>query len=1258
MEATVSMIHILHHQKDEIINWINHVKSDNHENSIENDEKYNFIVSVDESGAADVGSRSRILIPGEEGDYREFIVDYTFERTAYMEKEVYTKGSFIDIRKSKIISPQVLDGQTIQTAGGMVLSGLEWEVGIVEYSGIRKWVIEKHLDAYEALKAIAELFDCELRFRVTVDGDQITGRYVDFIKKQGLNRGKETVFGKDLIGIIRKVYSDRIVTALHCLGPERQDGTRLEVVVTDDAAFQNWNRKGKHLIELYEPESTDQDMTLERLTQLGEIELKKRIAAAIEYEVEAASLEHIFGYEHEITRLGDSVKIKDEHFNPPMYLDSRVIFVDRSVFNKAKKSYKLGEVIEYKKEDVMKTWRELQALYATKVIKSPTAPPGKPNIIWIKTGGTVEIAHTWDAELNEWVPTGGSLYNWVMYSDDASGNGISSSPAGKEYIGFAYNKEEETPSLNPGEYAWSKLQGDQGVPGPPGDDGQTPYFHTAWADSADGTVNFSTTTAGTRAYIGTYSDFTSADSTSPAKYKWAKIQGSKGNDGYTPVKGVDYFDGKDGQNGVSSYLHIRYSQSADGSSMTTDPSGAKYIGVATTSTSAAPTANTSYRWSLIKGDQGLPGETGSDGKTSYLHIKYSNDGGATFTANNGETVGAWIGTYVDFIQADSMSVSAYTWNKVKGEKGDTGSQGVPGPAGKDGQSLYTWVKYADTSTGGGISDSPTGKKYMGIAVNKTSSTESTNAADYTWAKIEGDQGIPGPAGSDGVTTYTWVKYADDNLGNGMSDSPDGKRYLGLAYNKTTASESTNKADYSWSPLYDNVKVGGRNLLLNSAQLVQNAKYDIAQYTLSESVANGDKVTFTLKGQLAATKSSFRLYNSGGSVPLATLQSIGGGLYQATFDWVVGSSANREVWIYTFLSTQSGTSTIEWVKLEKGNVATDWTPAPEDVDKAISDVDTKATNAQTAANNAKSTADGKNTLFRQSTQPSTSGRKVGDLWFDTANGNRMYVWTGSWTLTKLDYQALAVGKLSAISADLGDVTTGNLSGVRIVVSDDIYNTVTIDNGIVESKYYTPAGEQRKSTLKDGYINFDYQSDYVAPRSGSVGIEIGGSMGIRGVSPVEVKSTGSFVEVKSDTDEVKINGKTVVGLYNNGFKRAEVFNNGIRLIGDNFLSTADRTWIAPTLLNGVTNMGGGYRTAGYYKDAQGLVRIRAFLQGVADGKHLFTLPAGFRPSEMETFICWTNNSVGSGRITIYPDGRVVATISGNWLALSPPPFMAEI
>lgn len=140
-----------------------------------------------------------------------------------------------------------------------------------------------------------------------------------------------------------------------------------------------------------------------------------------------------------------------------------------------------------------------------------------------------------------------------------------------------------------------------------------------------------------------------------------RVVGEDGQDGYTPVKGTDYFDGVDG---TSAYLWVRYSQNSDGDPMTTDPTGAKYIGIATTTTASAPTDYTDYSWSLIKGSDGIPGEAGADGQTSYLHIKYSDDG-ETFTANGGETVGAWIGTYVDFVQEDSTTFSDYTWNKVK-----------------------------------------------------------------------------------------------------------------------------------------------------------------------------------------------------------------------------------------------------------------------------------------------------------------------------------------------------------------------------------------------------------------------------------------------------------------------------------------------------------------------------------------------------------------------------------------------------------------
>lgn len=120
-----------------------------------------------------------------------------------------------------------------------------------------------------------------------------------------------------------------------------------------------------------------------------------------------------------------------------------------------------------------------------------------------------------------------------------------------------------------------------------------------------------------------------------------------------------------------------------------------------------------------------------------------------------------------------------------------------GEPGKDGTTYYTWFKFADDEYGNGMSSSPDGKEYLGIAYNKVTPVMSNNPEDYQWARITGE-GVPGKPGDDGKTYYTWVRYADDARGNGMSDSPDGKYYIGFAYNKETPTESNNPADYQWS----------------------------------------------------------------------------------------------------------------------------------------------------------------------------------------------------------------------------------------------------------------------------------------------------------------------------------------------------------------------------------------------------------------------------------------------------------------------------
>lgn len=297
-----------------------------------------------------------------------------------------------------------------------------------------------------------------------------------------------------------------------------------------------------------------------------------------------------------------------------------------------------------------------------------------------------------------------------------------------KYIG-TYADYELDDSTDPSKYTWGKFQGDNGedgadgIPGKNGENGETSYVHFAYATSADGKTGFSTTDTVGKTYMGQYADFEKADSEDPTKYRWSKFQGPQGPQGEQGPQGLQGLQGekgeqgipgptgetgatgatgpqgpagKDGTNGKTSYFHIKYSpvENPTSSQMSEVPN--TYIGTYVDYTEPDSTDPSKYTWYRFKGlqgeqgTQGIPGTNGADGKTSYLHIKYSNDGGKTFTSNSGETVGDYIGQCTDFNRADPTTVGAYTWSKIKGEtgakgeKGDKGATGATGPQGPQG----------------------------------------------------------------------------------------------------------------------------------------------------------------------------------------------------------------------------------------------------------------------------------------------------------------------------------------------------------------------------------------------------------------------------------------------------------------------------------------------------------------------------------------------------------------------------------------------
>lgn len=254
------------------------------------------------------------------------------------------------------------------------------------------------------------------------------------------------------------------------------------------------------------------------------------------------------------------------------------------------------------------------------------------------------------------------------------------------------------------------------------------------------------------------------------------------------------------------------------------------------------------------GTDGINGTDGTDGigiVSSNVDYQVSDSGVTPPTGDWSDTVpdmepGQFLWTRTQFTYTDGDVTTSYSVSY----QGENGSQGVPGPPGEDGQTLYTWIKYADTPTSG-MSDTPDGKKYLGIAYNKESPIESSNYEDYQWSDIKGEDGVPGTPGENGETLYTWIKYATSASGANMSDNPTGRDYIGIAYNKTTATESTNPSDYAWSLIQGEAGIGVKGIveqyyLSNSSTTQTGGSWSTAQpaWKKGKYIWTRSKITWT------------------------------------------------------------------------------------------------------------------------------------------------------------------------------------------------------------------------------------------------------------------------------------------------------------------------------------------------------------------------------------------------------------------------------
>lgn len=395
------------------------------------------------------------------------------------------------------------------------------------------------------------------------------------------------------------------------------------------------------------------------------------------------------------------------------------------------------------------------------------------------------------------------------------------------------------------------------------------------------------------------------------------------------------------------------------------------------------------------GTDGIPGKDGVGIRSTS--ITYAIGVSGTVPPTNGWNnqvpnvpAGQYLWTKTVWSYTDNTSETGYSVSKigeqgVKGDKGDTGptgpkgdrglqgerglqglqgpkgDQGLPGVKGADGKTQYTHIAYADTVSGSGFSQTDTDKAFIGM-YQDFSTTNSRNPQDYRWSKWKGSDGrdgVPGKAGADGRTPYIHFAYADSADGRtGFSLTQDGtKRYLGVCTNFDKAN-STNPADYSWNDTAGSVSVGGRNLLKGSKGPF---KPDRKPTNFDNNVLYKTETSVFLEQNqkyLISAKSDGNftaLHNPNIESDNVTLWLIDDKYqnYQIVSDLKTGTTGTLVTWnkptgnyhlrVNTYHKTAS--KSVWEVKIEKGTVKTDWTPAIEDVQD---DIDSKADQVLTQA----------------------------------------------------------------------------------------------------------------------------------------------------------------------------------------------------------------------------------------------------------------------------------------------------------------------
>lgn len=340
-------IHVLDFN-DNIIDFIS--QSDgaliNAEMSMNVEEKTEtFDFTIENTRSEKLRERNRIIAQDNNGTFREFIIIHitdNFDGTT----EIECNASYLeDLKTAKPIKPGKFEAHTTTQALLKTLADTGWEVSDdTEYGGNRTTSWTSHTNPFDLIYMLCTTYSMVPEFYIELSAHSVEHRYVSIAKPKSLFKGKEITKGKDLTGMTRTIDLSEVKTALLAVGPEKEDGSRIETVITDDEAQEIFGLPNRYIWDVYEPESNDENMTLKRLTTLAKTELNKRNQAAISYEVSSID---IHKYYNDVTvHLRDIVRVKDRDFKPPLYIEAEVIGIKYN-WLADESEFTFGNVIEY-----------------------------------------------------------------------------------------------------------------------------------------------------------------------------------------------------------------------------------------------------------------------------------------------------------------------------------------------------------------------------------------------------------------------------------------------------------------------------------------------------------------------------------------------------------------------------------------------------------------------------------------------------------------------------------------------------------------------------------------------------------------------------------------------------------------------------------------------------------------------------------------------------------------------------------------------